>query len=371
MMRPKLGMGRLARLQLPAVLLAAALLPGQGHSQIAGGCRCGAISGFHSETRRHVTTETTEAAERIVDALRSQSRQNSSYLDRQVEAERRIADGEAQNAARMARSRIRAEAESGKHDPNPDFCLLLDAALQPGLPERNSFPGTAGVVRSATDWSTGQTRPVRENGVRMAAWLAAERKRLREAGGARDATTDWGFALGLETLPMDEPAYREALTRLVANTVDPFPSRPLTDNDLTTPAGLAEAVRRQATEARNRAAMAAIDLSLQLAEPVHPAGPYRKIAARIRGERRIPDVLSEMQALDIRVGAYHSPDAEALELRHSKTERALLQDLVDLQSLNARIGYFRLAQEARNSVVLAAILGILTDGSTANLTPQQ
>ena len=64
-MWPKLDMGKLARLHLPAALLAAALLPGQGYSQIAGGCRCGAISGFHSETRRHVTAETAEAAERI------------------------------------------------------------------------------------------------------------------------------------------------------------------------------------------------------------------------------------------------------------------------------------------------------------------
>ena len=353
-------------LRIIAALLAAVALPASVHSR----CLCGTIEGFHSETRRHVSEETTEAAGRIVGALKSLSRQNSNYLDRQVEANRRMADGEAQNEARLARSLIRAEAESGRHDPNPDFCLLVDSALVPALPERHHISGINGVTGAATDWSAGSVPVIRENGVRMAAWLAEERERLRHVGGARDATTDWEFALNRKTLPADDPQVREALSRLIANTVDPFPPRPLTEGDLKTPSGLAEAVRRRAAEARNRAAIAAIGGVLDLAEPAHPATPYRNVAAQSRREQELPDLLSERQTLDIRIAAYNEPNAETLDRRHSKTERALLQDLIDIQSLNARISYLRLNREAGNTVMLAAILGILTDGSTANLVPQ-
>lgn len=366
MMRPILKLRRIVPPRMIAALLAAVVLPESVQSQ----CRCGAINGFHAETRRHVSEETTEAAGRIVGALKSLSRQNSNYLDRQVEANRRMADGEAQNEARLARSLIRAEAESGRHDPNPDFCLLVDSALVPALPERHQISGINGVTGAATDWSAGHVPVVRENGMRMAAWLAKERERLRDVGGAMDATTDWDFALSRKTLPTDDPEVREALSRLIANTVDPFPPRPLTEGDLKTPAGLAEAVRRRAAEARNRAAIAAIGTVLEFAEPAHPATPYRNIAAQSRRVQELPELLSERQTLDIRIAAYNEPNAETLDRRHSKTERALLQDLIDLQSLNARISYLRLSQEAGNTVLLAAILGILTDGTTANLVPQ-
>ena len=347
----------------------ASVAPTASLAQFAAGCRCSTISGYHSETRDHVTEETTEAARQIVDALRSQTKQNSNYLDRQVEANRRIADGEAQNRATMARAIIRAEAESGQHDPNPDYCLLMDVAAAAELPPKNALPGMDGVIGSAADWSAGRAIPVRENGVKMAAWLADERSRLSEAGGAADATTDWEFALARTTLPTDDSNYREALTRLIANTVDPFPPRPLGEDDLTSPAGLAEAVRRQVASARNRAAIAALTLRLELATPVHLSNRYRTIAARSRYSDEVPEVISEMQALDIRATAYFAPTQDALELRYTKTETALLQDLIDLQSINARISLHRLEQESRNAVVLSAILGIMTDGTTANLQP--
>ena len=358
------GMTSLAGIVASAVFV----LAGEGHALLAPGCQCGVISGYHKDTREHVTEETTEAARQIVGALRRQSEQNSNYLDRQVEASRRIADGEAQNEARLARSIIRAEAESGDYDPNPDYCLQLDSALQPRLPDRNLIGGLDGVTESATNWTIGNSPAVRENGVAMARWLSEERSRLRNAGGARDATTDWEFALESETLPIEQTEYRQALTRLIANTIDPFPSRPLFETDLQTPAGLAESVRRQTTEARNRAAISSISAVLQLAEPTIPAGPIRGIANRSRREFELPDLVSELQALEVRIAAYNEPSTDSLLVRHSKTERALLQDIIDLQAVNARLAYLRLVQESRNAVVFAAILGIMTDGTTASLS---
>ena len=358
------------RMAEPIMLALVVLLAGVAVSDRARafGCNCGVIASLHSQTRQHVTVEATEAARHIIEALRLQARQNSRHLDRQVEAERRMADGMAQNDARMLRSEFRARAESGLHDPNPDFCLIMDAALEPKLPEEISMPAARTVVRHATDWSFGRTRPVVENGVRMARWLADERDSIKNAGGAIDATTEWSTMLNRPTLELADPNTRQALTRLVANTVDPFPPKPLTEGQLKTPAGLSEAVRRRAAESRNQAAIAAIEAVLEIASPSEYAAPYRKIAERSRYDRSIPDIISELQALEIRAAAYHSPTAEALETRHAKTDRALLQDLIDLQSLNLRINHLRLVQEARSAIVLAAMLGLMTDGTVSSLS---
>ena len=222
-------------------------------------------------------------------------------------------------------------------------------------------------MSGAAAWSRGEPEPVAANGIRMAAYLAREREQIKQAGGAEDATTEWQTMLNHPTLKLDDELVRRALPRLIANSVDPFPPKPLSDDELRTPAGLSEAVRRRAAEARNQAAIASIELSLEMASPSLAAGPYRAIARRTRYEQTIPETISELQALEIRAMAYFSPEPETLEMRHAKTERALLQDLIDLQALNARIAYLRLLQESRAAIVQAAMLGLLTDGTTSNI----
>lgn len=351
---------------LPVTVLAVAL-SAQPSLAFSPGCPCGAVQGMHSQTRQHVSRETTETARQIVGALREHSGQNSRYLDRQVEAIKRIADGQEQNSSLRLRDRFRAEAESGRFDPNSDFCLLMDISGESGGNSLRSANGPRDVVRGASDWMSGAVVPVQEHGVKMAAYLAAEREELKNAGGAKDATTDWKLVTGHPTIPLDDLRVQNALARLVSNTIDPFPSRPLTEQDLRTPAGLSEAARRRATEARNHAAMAAIELALELGNPVLPSDPYRRIAARSHYAADIPDMISELQRLDIRVASYDVPTEDTLEERHRKNERALLQDLIDIQSLSARLNFHRLQQESRNSVVLAAILGVMTDGTTTTL----
>ena len=361
---PMIGRSRFFHLAL--IGLAFCFDPSPAAAQFAG-CRCGAINAMHNSTRQHVTEEATEAAQRIIEALRLQTQQNSRYLDRQVEAEERISDGESQNQARLLRSQFRADAESGRFDPNPDFCLILDTALEPALPLSTDIASADAAIDSAASWTRGQSESVVENGIRMAAHLAHEREQVKRAGGAEDATTEWQSMLGHPTLALDDELVRRALPRLIANTVDPFPSKPLSEADLRTPAGLSEAVRRRATEARNQAAIAAIESVLGISSPSLPAEPYRRIAAQSRYQSPIPDIISELQALEIRTSAYYSPNAETLETRHNKTERALLQDLIDLQSLHARIALLQLQQDGRTAILLASILGLLTDGSTSNL----
>lgn len=359
-----------ARLRIVwAALAVGACIPASQADALLGGCPCGAVSSLHGETRAHTTRATTQAAREVVAALQEQTKQNSRYLDRQVEAHKRIADGEAQNAALRLRDMFRAEAEGRQFDPNPDFCLLMDASehTQPGGVAEQS---RTAISESVANWSNGAAQPVREGGIGMAAWLAREREELAQIGGTSDATSDWSWVFNTPTIPASDQDGRRALARLLSNLVDPHPPKPLTADDLRTPAGLSEAARRRSIDARNQAALAAAEFAVRLRLPDMPAEAFKRIAARSRYSEPIPDFISELQALDIRTAAYFIPDADTLELRHSKTERALLQDLLDLQAINARINYLDLEAAARTAVVVAAIVGILTDGAASNLQPQ-
>ena len=333
------------------------------------GCDCATISRLHGGTRSHVTRQTRDAANTVVEGLRNHSRQTSRHLDRQVEAMKRIADGQEQNAAMRIRDIARAEAESGRFDPNPDYCLLFDASEARARSRKDANPGSLAADEAAS-WASGDRDIIRSHGTKFAAWLARERQELAESGGSDDATTDWGLVFDGPTAELDDPEVRASIARLIANTVEPEPSRPLTDAELATPGGLAESLKRQAASARNNAAIAALEAVLSNAAPRIPSEHFKTIAARSNYGETIPGLISELQQLDIRTASYFAPKPAALDQRQAKTERALLQDIVDIMSLNARIGYRRLELDNRNTVVLAAILGMMTDGSTTNLLPE-
>ncbi len=364
---------RIPNAGLPAILLAgtaasAAFLNPTPAMAIFGavGCNCATISQLHSGTRSHVTRQTRDAADTVVEGLRNHARQNSRYLDRQVEAMKRIADGREQNATMRIRNIVRAEAESGRFDPSPDYCLLFDASEAAGQARKDTNPGIL-VAADAAAWASGDKEIIAAHGTKLAAWLARERRELADSGGSGDATTDWGLVFNSPTAALDDPSVKASVARLVANTVEPEPRRPLTEYELSTPGGAAESVKRQATAARNNAAIAALEAVLANSAPSIPSDQFRKIAGRSHYRKPIPALLSELQELDIRTASYASPKPSALDQRMIKTERALLQDAIDILSLNARIGYRRLELESRNTVVLAAILGMMTDGSTSNL----
>ena len=328
---------------------------------LAPGCPCNVVSSYHSDTREWVTEETTEAATRIIEALKAQTRQTSSHIDREVEASKRLADAEQQNDSVRLREYFRARAESGKFDPNPDYCLLLDMAGS-RMSSLAEPPYSAAIDTSLSRWSSGDVPAVADGGLRLAAWLAAESRQIDEAVGVEEATTNWDIVQGQLTLPVELRGAPHAIVRLVANTVDPTPPPALTEAELKTPSGLSEFVIRKTVSARKSAARSALSLSLQLAMPRHDATIYRTLADRSVYTPSIPDMISDLQAIDIRTMSYFAPNADTLEERHGKSERALLQDLIDLQSVHTRINFLRLLQEMRNAAVLAAQLGILTDG---------
>ncbi|MCY4445993.1 MAG: hypothetical protein OXC02_05990, partial [Rhodobacteraceae bacterium] len=98
-------------------------------------------------------------------------------------------------------------------------------------------------------------------------------------------------------------------------------------------------------------------------------GVYTTLAKLSNYNEEVPEQISQIQVMDIRSMLYYSPTLDSLANRQQKNETALLQDLIDLNSLNTRINFIRLEQEARNSVVLASILAAMTDNGYTNLIP--
>jgi len=333
------------------------------------GCQCGTIGSFHQSTRYHVSKEATKAARDIIEALQAHSRQQSSYLDRQVEAQKRLVDGEQQNHSMRLREEFRAEAESGRYDPNGDFCHLVDLSL---IRERNRVKKVPPqiITRAVGDWSGGKPEIVRKNGIHLAAWLPREKEAIGSIGTVEQPTTDWGLVNDHATIAAEQPKVMEAVYRLVANTVDPLPPIPLSEQNLQTPGGLSEAVLRDTIAARKQAATSLIEFAIGLSLPSESSEGYKVLAEQSHYQSEIPDQISQLQALDIRTSRYFSPTVVTLQVRHEKNERALLQDLIDLNSLNTRLNYLRLVQETRTSIALAAILGTITDNSYGNIAPQ-
>ena len=332
------------------------------------GCQCGTIGSFHTSTRYHVTKEATEAARNIIEALQAHSRQQSSYLDRQVEAQKRLMDGEQQNHSMRLREEFRAVAESGRDDPNEDLCHLIDLSIDREKEQVANIQPQV-ITRKVRDWSGGKPEIVKKNGVHMAAWLHEEKDTIGSIGNIEHPTTDWGLVADHETIPADQPHVMAALTRLVTNTVDPVPPIPLSPKNLQTPGGLSEAVLRDSITARKQAASSLIEYAIGLSLPSESSEGYKALAQQSHYEAEIPDQISQLQGLDIRTSVNFTPTVETLEIRHEKNEKALLQDLIDLNSLNTRLNYLRLVQETRTSIALAAILATLTDNEYGNLIP--
>ena len=352
---------KLARL---SCIVVACIIPSSAWSFLAPGCPCSAVSAYHGDTREHVTDETTKAATTIVEAMRAQTHQLSAYLDRQVEAAKRIANARQQNDTQRLRESIRAAAESGAFDPNPDSCLHYDMlGDHPG--SGLELPVTTGeIITPVEQWTRGRSEPVRAGGTRLAAWLLQERKLLADSVGRSDPTSDWGIVLDEPSLESGERNMAPALSRLVTNTLDPVPPRSLTPQELKTPTGISLSVIRDSRKARLDAAIELVEHTLDMRVPTTDSRHYRKVAAASHYGGIVPDLISELQKLDIRTAFYAEPSHSTLDLRQAKNMTALLQDLIDITALNARINLQRLELASRNSIVNAAVLAIAVEDST-------
>lgn len=304
-----------------------------------------------------------EAADRIIAALRSHSGEQSAYQDKQIEATRRITDAAELNATERMRQEFRARAESGDFDPSPDICLLAGLFRDSGATA--STPRGSSTVSGARQLNNGADPAVRQGGTARARAVIDERAELVGAmGGFSDPTVDSAAILQNPTLTMSSDEDRRAAERLVRNLVDPNPPRPVTAAEMATPAGVVRAEARTIQEARNNASAEVISMVMNMRTEVGPTDPWQPYLEDISNYNRpVGDMVSELQAIDIRTLRHYAPRPEVFQERAAWSEKQLLQEILDIMAINTRMAYMQLELDTRRAVVDTQILSVLNNGN--------
>lgn len=333
-------------------------------------CGCTwASNSNHQETRSQVNLWITELERAVVTAIRESTKQISNYHNKQIEADKRVADAEQQNASLRLRHEFRAKAESeGRYDPDPTGCLVVERAgyPRPGNAPEADAPTLADGARSERL----ETAARREGGSAYAAEHIQMRAAIEQTG---RSTTDWAAVLSEGTLtdPVVKEAEATATAARVQNVIDPAPPPELTPEDRGAPRGAAADQNRDGYRARMSLAREAFAHALALREgqfsggvAIRPVGVYRKLAAKSLHPRPISgsdaSALSELEALRVATLFHHEPGAaEALARKDgSMTERNLLERVYEVAALNARISYLRFEQENLRLMLDAAAFAI-------------
>lgn len=315
-----------------------------------------------------VRQEVRESTDRIIAALRMHAGENSAYQDKQIEANRRITDAAQQNDTQRLRQEFRAKAESGEFDPSPDICLLAglfrgNGGSAPAPARGSTMVGTASALSSGADPA------VRAGGTVMSRSVVDDRIAFAGLLGSPDPTTDPGVFLENPSLPEISPGSEEdqAMSRLVRNLVDPLPPRPVTDQEMRTPEGVARAAEQTVHATRSAAIGEVVSMVLNMKDLVQPvtAEGFQAYKDDIANYNRpwpgVGKKISELQAIDIRTLRYYAPKPELFHKRATYTERQLLQELLDAVSIQNRIAYMQLELDTRTAIVNSQILSALNN----------
>lgn len=307
-----------------------------------------------------------ETTRRIIEALALGAAQNTAVIQQQTEAGRRIADAQELNETDRMRQQVRAAAESGAFDPNPFSCQLLDifeAGRGGGAPMSGQ-----GVTQQAVNRISGNDATVQEGGASVTRSVVDARDEYAGFRGSANPTTDWSLMLNEPTIDLSDPDMQAVLGWIVSNSVDATPERAMTEEELSTPEGMARAAEAQQRLARKRSAVETINMSLNMRTPVlTDDGTYAGMAADSLYNRPVPESLSELQQLDIQTVYHYAPGPNRINGTNgengleSMTETGWLQELHRISSINARINFIRLELENRNAITNALILAALTD----------
>lgn len=309
---------------------------------------------------RDVREEVQRQGEAIIEALRKHAGEGSSYADKQIEAMKRFEDGAQQNAVQRQKDAIRAEAESGKFDPSPVSCLLAGLFGGGGGGGGGSAElgqGSA-AARSVSGAMSGNDQAVLKGGTELAASVVQS---VRPFQGRADGTVDPAIILENPTLDMSDAETAEVVERMMRNGINSTPEKPVTTEEMRTPEGVARAAKLQETSTRNNAALEVLAMVLNMKKPLVSSSTYQAYIDESAYNRAVPDMISELQGIDIRTVRFYAPNQKAVKDRQNMTDRALLMELVDLMSINTRIAYLSLEMQSRQAVVDAFTLAKLND----------
>lgn len=316
------------------------------------------INEQHSETRQAIQVMT----DTLVKTLTEHVRENSNHSDRAVEAAKRISDAEQLNATDRMRQQIRAEAESGKFDPNPFMCML--ATMFSGSGGVDDSVGATPIMQSVSSFLNGDHSAVAAGGVELLKHTVDEKAKYEGFRSSPNASTDISLLLREPTLDYDDPLAAGAYERIIKNAINPLPPRKATGEELNTPAGIARVAAREKIMARQDAATEIFEMTLNMRQPIleDPDGERGPLFQTMALEdsaynRAVPSKLSELSQLDIRTVFHYAPKGDRFEKMESFTkEMDWLAEIHNITAINARINYLRLELENRNAIVNALIL---------------
>ena len=308
-----------------------------------------------------VRQEVRESANRLIAALRAHSGEQSAYQDKQIEASRRIEDAAQLNDSNRLRQEFRAEAESGEYDPSPDICLLAGLFRSNGAaPTEPRGSSTVGAARAR---ASGGDEAVRAGGAALDRAIVDDRSTYAGAlGGYPDPTTNPAAILERPTLALETAEDQAAAERLILNLTDPLPPRPVTEEEMRTPEGVARAARRTIQETRANAGAEVISMVMNMRSEVGPTEPWQPYLDDISNYNRpVGDQLSELQSIDIRTLRHYAPKPEVFHKRASWTSKQILMELLDAVAIGNRLAYMQLELDSRTAVVQTQILSALSN----------
>jgi hypothetical protein len=345
----------------------------------ARGCNCGTIRAYHSTTRDVVRDENEQVREQVresieeqtellIEALKGSTREDSNHSQMQVEAATRVEDAAQINHTNRLKDEFRAEAESGKFDPNPFSCLLID--LFGGQGGGNApAPGAngSGVTDQVAAWVAGNNAIVQAGGTGLSKHVADKKDEFAGYGGSANATTDWGLLLQEPTIDFSDPQMAEVAAIIIRNGLDSTPDRSISPAERNTPRGLDRIAKMEENSSRLQAAGESIEMALNMRTAVMQGAAvdtFREMAADSAYNRTITDKMSELQQVDVMTVWNYAPAGERMETLTNTggmNERAWLFELHRIMSLNARINYMNLELANRDAIVNANILATLND----------
>jgi hypothetical protein len=296
----------------------------------------------------------------LIEAMRLSTGESSSYADKQIEADRRFQDAAQQNDTQRQRQQFRAEAESGKFDPAPNSCLLSglfagngETGPQPGEPGQGSRSG-ANVMADMS----GQDPAVQEGGVVLARDVVDS---IEPFAGRSDGTTDINILFENATLDLNDEDTKRVVERNMRNLINPLPPKPLTAAELMRPEGVARAAVRQGTAQRNSTALSPIIMANNMREAVISSESYLPLIEDSAYNRSVPELISELQSIDIRTVYHYAKKKAAADERTGMTSKQLLENILDVMSIQTRISYLQLEMQTRDAAVNAAILATMNN----------
>lgn len=310
---------------------------------------------------RDLDTRIQQESNRLIEALRMQTAEGSAYADKQIEGMVRIQDAADMNATNRMRDEVRAQAESGMFDPSPMTCLLA-SLFQGGGGSGSGSGATIGkgsnVIAKAIYNQTGGDPTVQQGGVTMAAAVLADRAPYKNYS---DATTALSILVEDPTIDLSSPDLANVLDRLYRNAINPLPEKPVTEQELKTPAGVARAAAAQRLQARMSSVGEVFAMTINMREPLLQKDGYGEYLKHSAYNRAVPDMISEMQSLDIRTVYHYAKNAEGTTLIDTMSERDLLKEIRDSLSILTRISYLSLEMQNRQALVDSLTLATLND----------